>query len=173
MKLQIQHPDGGGYGSPVVDSPSVSSAPLSDGRPACALLPPPAAHHFSGISKAIRTIREEYSRPLTIPSLARECGMSVRSLHRRYRDVTGTTIGKDLLARRLKAAAEMLRENDIKLEPLAMETGLRNAKNLCRLFKEYFGLTPGQWKDSHRRSRIPDGWLQSPAITHENSIGLV
>lgn len=106
-----------------------------------------------GIRKAIRTIRDEYSRPLTVSSLARECGMSVRSLHRLYRSVTGTTIGQDLIARRIEAAAMMLREDDIKLEPLAMEIGLRNAKNLCRLFKEHLGLTPGQWKESfHRRN---------------------
>jgi transcriptional regulator GlxA family with amidase domain len=106
---------------------------------------------FPGISKAIRTIREEYSRPLTVSSLARECGMSVRSLHRLYRAATGNTVGKDLLARRIEAAADMLREDDLKLEPVAMETGLRNAKNLCRLFKDHFGLTPGQWKESFHR----------------------
>ena len=103
---------------------------------------------FPGITKVIRTIREEYSRPLNVSTLARECGMSVRSLHRAYRAVTGNTVGRDLLNRRIEAAADMLREDDIKLEPVAMETGLRNAKNLCRLFKEHFGITPGQWKES-------------------------
>lgn len=103
-----------------------------------------------GISKAIRLIRHEYSRPLTVSSLARECGMSVRTLHRLYRSVTGNTIGKDLVARRIEVAAEMLRGVDVKLEPVAMETGLRSAKNLCRLFKEHLGLTPGQWKETRR-----------------------
>ncbi|MCW1922435.1 AraC family transcriptional regulator [Luteolibacter arcticus] len=106
-----------------------------------------------GIRKAIRTIRHEYSRPLTVSSLARECGMSVRSLHRLYRSVTGNTIVQDIIARRIEAAATMLREEDVKLEPVAMETGLGNAKNLCRLFKEHFGLTPGQWKESFHGRR--------------------
>lgn len=112
-----------------------------------------------GISKAIRLIRHEYSRPLTVSSLARECGMSVRTLHRLYRAVTGNTIGQDLVARRIEVAAEMLRGGDAKLEPVAMETGLRSAKNLCRLFKEHLGLTPGQWKESYHRevSRPPSG----------------
>lgn len=108
----------------------------------------------SGVSKVIRKIREDYSRPHTVSSLARECGMSVRSLHRLYRAATGNTVGKDLLARRIEVAAEMLREDDLKLEPVAMETGLRNAKNLCRLFKEHLGLTPGQWKESFHGSCI-------------------
>ncbi|RYD65728.1 MAG: AraC family transcriptional regulator [Verrucomicrobiaceae bacterium] len=107
-----------------------------------------------GIRKVLRTIRDEYSRPLTVSSLARECGMSVRSLHRLYRSVTGTTIGQDIIARRIEAAAAMLREDDVKLEPVAMETGLGNAKNLCRLFKEHLGVTPGQWKESFHGPRI-------------------
>jgi len=106
-----------------------------------------------GVRKAIRTIRYEYSRPLSVSSLARECGMSVRSLHRLYRSATGTTIGQDIIARRIEAAAMMLREDDVKLEPVAMETGLGNAKNLCRLFKEHLGLTPGQWKESFHGRR--------------------
>ena len=106
-----------------------------------------------GIRKVLRTIRYEYSRPLSVSSLARECGMSVRSLHRLYRSVTGNTIGQDIIARRIEAAAMMLREDDVKLEPVAMETGLGNAKNLCRLFKEHLGLTPGQWKESFHGRR--------------------
>ena len=106
-----------------------------------------------GIRKVLRTIRYEYSRPLTVSSLARECGMSVRSLHRLYRSVTGTTIGQAIIARRIEAAALMLREDDVKLEPVAMETGLGNAKNLCRLFKEHLGITPGQWKESFHGPR--------------------
>ena len=134
---------------PDASVPDCLDATLADEEDASSLLA--GEENFPGISKVIRTIREEYSRPLTVTTLARECGMSVRSLHRAYRAVTGKTVGRDLLNRRIEAAADMLRE-DIKLEPVAMETGLRNAKNLCRLFKEHFGLTPGQWKDSFHRS---------------------
>jgi len=143
MKLQTHHSEIFGDDDPVAESQDVSVPGFSAIGFHC---------EFPGISKAIRTIREEYSRPLTVSTLARECGMSVRSLHRGYRAATGNTVGKDLLTRRIEAAADMLREDDIKLEPVAMETGLRNAKNLCRLFKEHFGLTPGQWKDSFHRS---------------------
>jgi transcriptional regulator GlxA family with amidase domain len=156
MKLLTCYPDSSG------DEPSEAEAPASSGtydwsntlsgrrafpeRPSVEV-----GCDNPAIYKAILKVRDEYSRPHTVSSLARECGMSVRSLHRLYRSVTGKTIGKDLIARRIEAAADMLREDDIKLEPVAMETGLRNAKNLCRLFKEHLGLTPGQWKDSFHR----------------------
>lgn len=104
-----------------------------------------------GVFKAIQKIRTEYSRPLTVPALARECGLSERSLHRLYRSVTGNTVGKDLMARRIEVAAAMLRDEDVKLEPVAIESGLGTAKNLCRLFKVHLGVTPGQWKESFHR----------------------
>ena len=157
MKFEIGHPESPGTGMALAEAATASS-PVGDDRPRAhprrknsPSSDRPSRHSSEldagGISKAILTIRNEYSRPLTVASLARECGMSVRSLHRLYRSVTGTTIGKDLVARRIEVAAEMLRDG-VKLEPVAMETGLRSAKNLCRLFKEHRGLTPGQWKHS-------------------------
>jgi len=112
---------------------------------------PTQASALPGVFKAIQTIRNEYSRRLTVSSLARECGLSERTLHRLYRSVTGNTVGKDLTARRIEVAAAMLREEDVKLEPVAIESGLGTAKNLCRLFKVHLGVTPGQWKDSFHR----------------------
>lgn len=160
MKFEICLSEGSGDSVALAEAPAASPAAYVDrvpARPALTLLRGSGTVPecgIPGISKAIRMIRNEYSRPLTVSSLARECGMSVRTLHRLYRSVTGNTIGQDLVARRIEAAAEMLREVDVKLEPVAMETGLRSAKNLCRLFKEHLGLTPGQWKESVHRQGV-------------------
>lgn len=156
MKFEIGLTDGSGDCVVLSDAPAASSIDYGDrvaarrGGTAGGDRGMNLECEIPGISKAIRLIRHEYSRPLTVSSLARECGMSVRTLHRLYRSVTGNTIGKDLVARRIEVAAEMLRGVDAKLEPVAMETGLRSAKNLCRLFKEHLGLTPGQWKETRR-----------------------
>lgn len=100
-----------------------------------------------GISKAVLKIRRDYSEPLTVFSLAKESGMSVRSLQRLFRVVTGTTVSEALMERRLNAAAHLLRETNFKQEPIAIEAGLGSSKNLGRLFKEHFGVTPGQWRE--------------------------
>jgi len=153
MKFEICLSEGSGDSVAIEEVPvGLSDRDTVPSRSAAALrnAGAPLECDVPGISKAIRMIRHEYSRPLTVSSLARECGMSVRTLHRLYRSVTGNTIGKDLVARRIEVAAEMLRGVDAKLEPVAMETGLRSAKNLCRLFKEHLGLTPGQWKETRR-----------------------
>ena len=100
------------------------------------------------VSRTVLRIRRDFAEPLTVVSLAREAGLSVRSLQRLYRETTGTTISQALKEKRLEAAASLLRETTFKLDPIAMETGLGNAKNLWRLFKEHFGVTPGQWREA-------------------------
>ncbi len=100
-----------------------------------------------GISKAVLKIRRDYSEPITVASLARDSGMSVRSLQRLFRTTTGTTVSDALMERRLDAAANLLRETNFKQEPIAIETGLGSSKNLGRLFKEHYGMTPGQWRE--------------------------
>ncbi|WP_193212555.1 helix-turn-helix domain-containing protein [Luteolibacter marinus] len=155
MKLDACCQDGAGECDSTADSADFSARETDDWIVRDTADDDPASRaacDYPGVTKAIETIHNHYSRPLTVSSLARECGMSVRSLHRYYRAATGNTIGKALVARRVEAAAEMLREDDIKLEPVAMETGLRNAKNLCRLFKEHIGVTPGQWKEAFHGS---------------------
>jgi AraC-like DNA-binding protein len=106
---------------------------------------------IGAVSMVSRTIHDQYRRPLTVGSLARECGLSERSLHRHYRAATGRTIARDLLDRRLEVAAELLRSRGAKLEQVAAEAGLRSAKNLCRLFKLHVGVTPGRWKETNGR----------------------
>lgn len=102
-----------------------------------------------GINKAVQIVRSQYFKDICVPSIARECGMSVRNLYRLYRVSTGNTIGKDLMNQRMQAAKSLLLNPALKLEPIAVETGLGNARNLCRLFKEHFGQTPGQWRASY------------------------
>jgi transcriptional regulator GlxA family with amidase domain len=159
MKIHTSHPEAPGDAAASVHSTSEAArgsgswqreGPARRGATTTGRL---STGHLPGVLKAIQTIRNEYSRPLTVSKLARECGLSERSLHRLYRSVTGNTVGKDLMARRIEAAAAMLRKEDVKLEPVAIESGLGTAKNLCRLFKVHLGVTPGQWKESfHRQS---------------------
>lgn len=104
---------------------------------------------FTGVHKALDIIRTSYTRNLNVPSIARECGMSVRNLHRLYRSVTGSTIGRDILHLRIEAAKRKLMMEPLALDPIAAAVGLGNSRNLCRLFRKHLGRTPGQWRSVH------------------------
>ena len=101
-----------------------------------------------GVSRAILRIRRDFAEPLTVPLLAREAGMSIRSLQRLYHSLTGSAISEDLLNKRLDAASDLLRATDLKLEAVARAVGLGNANRLCRLFRIRFGCTPNQCRMS-------------------------
>ena len=97
-----------------------------------------------GISHVISRIERDFAEPLTVPQLAREAGMSVRTLQRLYHTTTGSAICEDLLNQRLEGASKLLRDSDLKLEAVARMVGLGNASRLCRLFRARFGRTPNQ-----------------------------
>ncbi|MDB6078042.1 MAG: AraC family transcriptional regulator [Akkermansiaceae bacterium] len=99
------------------------------------------------VAKTLMRIRRDYAEKLTVPTLAKEAGMSVRTLQRVYGSVTGSSISDDLLKRRLEVASSLLRETSLKLESIARAVGLGSANHLCHLFKERYGQTPRQWRE--------------------------
>ncbi len=98
------------------------------------------------VRKAFLLIRREFSSRLTIREIARRCGVSVTGLQQKYRDETGMTIARTLRQRRLAEALVLLRETNLKLDAVAMETGFGSIKNLWRLFRQEYGVTPGEWR---------------------------
>lgn len=102
------------------------------------------------VARTVRRIRRDFSEPLSVRILAREAGISVPLLHARYSKMTGVTIMRSLREIRLAAAAARLREGCLKLESIADETGLGDVRNLFRLFKEHYGVTPTQYRELHQ-----------------------
>lgn len=109
------------------------------------------------IAQAVQIVHSQYCTQLCVPAIARKCGMSVRNLYRGYRDSTGSTIGQDILRLRMQDVADRLLNTTAKLETIAEATGLGNASNLCRMFRKYYGQTPGEWRmgQESRLSQTP------------------
>jgi LacI family transcriptional regulator len=105
------------------------------------------------VAKTLMRIRRDYAEKLTVPMLAKEAGMSVRTLQRVYGSVTSSSISDDLLKRRLEVASSLLRETSLKLESIARAVGLGSANHLCHLFKERYSQTPRQWRDQDQEAQ--------------------
>ena len=98
------------------------------------------------VREAVLLIRREFASRLTVREIARRCRVSTTGLQQKYREETGTTIARTLRERRLAEASALLRETNLKLEAVALETGFGTIKNLWRLFKQEYGVTPGEWR---------------------------
>ncbi|MGP3988438.1 GlxA family transcriptional regulator [Streptomyces sp. 3N207] len=89
-------------------------------------------------------------RPLTLTDIARQSGMSVRHLHRRFRASTGTTPLSWLLWARMERARELLETTDLPVERLADITGFGSAVSLRAHFRRRLGTTPTAYRRTFR-----------------------
>lgn len=103
-----------------------------------------------GINNALRQLRQHFRSPLNLDALARTARLSVRGLQAGFRRELGRTIQAEWTRLRVAAAAELLEETDLKLDAVAADTNLGDAKNLCRVFAKAYGLSPDAWR---RRAR--------------------
>jgi AraC-like DNA-binding protein len=93
---------------------------------------------------------------LSVLSLSRDLGLSVRSLQRRFQQA-GVSPRAYILARRLEAAAARLRgvehPGHICITDLAYSLGFNDASYFSRAFHEHYGLAPTGYARRHRAPR--------------------
>jgi transcriptional regulator GlxA family with amidase domain len=83
--------------------------------------------------------------------------MSVRSLQHAFRKELGCTFQDELSRLRLAAATHLLEQTDLKLDAVAADSNLGDAKNLCRVFAKVHGISPNEWRRQHRPGSVPPG----------------
>lgn len=105
-----------------------------------------------GVSQAMRYIRENFREPLTVDRVAKAVGMTGRGLQKALQNEAGLTLVKEITRLRLEAAMRLLEDSEANLNVIAAETGLTDAKNLCRLFQRCHGITPRKWRVNKRRA---------------------
>ena len=90
--------------------------------------------------------------PPRLHTVAREARCSVRTLQRRLRDA-GLTYTRVLDEARLEAAAQLLREPELRVVDVAVDLGYSDQANFTRAFRRWAGISPTQF----RTERQPDG----------------
>ncbi len=83
-------------------------------------------------------------------TLAREMGMGLSTLRRRYREQAGLSLHAQVLQRRIAAARELLGETALPIKEVARRLGYRDIYFFSRQFSQFAGISPG----AYRRSRL-------------------
>jgi AraC-like DNA-binding protein len=102
--------------------------------------------------RARQLLIDEYRKPWTLARLARATGSNRTTLQEEFRILTGMTIHRYLVRRRVSMAAHLLERSDIKASRVSMEVGYRSHGAFSRHFKEITGETPGRYRASRRYS---------------------
>lgn len=82
--------------------------------------------------------------------LARQLGMGLSTLRRRFKDCTGTTLHEAAMRHRLEKARKLLAETDLPIKAIAAAIGYRDVYFFSNQFKHLTGVTPAMFRRSRQ-----------------------
>jgi len=103
--------------------------------------------HANSAVRAVETwLRDNYQRDNAVAGAVAAADLAERTLKRRFKTATGSTLIDYVQNLRVEAAKAMLEESGMAFEDISAEVGYENPGFFRRLFKRRTGLTPSQYR---------------------------
>jgi len=122
----------------------------------------PTSRSLLRIGEVITHLETHYADPISLAELARMAHMSDRSLLRAFQETLGHSPIDYLLRCRVRRAAELLRQGDLRMTEVAFAVGFSDSNYFSRQFRRIMGLSPREFR---RRGFDGDRYNSSPAPT--------
>ncbi|WP_227980568.1 GlxA family transcriptional regulator [Nocardia spumae] len=106
-----------------------------------------------GLAATLQWALARLDSVLTIGDLAKHSGLGERTLARRFHAELGTSPLRWLLTQRIDRARELLEATDFGIDAVARRCGLGSAANLRAHFGREVGVSPSEYRRSHRGNR--------------------
>lgn len=100
------------------------------------------------INKAIAYIENNATSNIQLKEIAIQANLSHFHFHRVFKSLTGDTTKEFLTRLRLEKAALKLKNSRDDIRQIAFDCGYQNHETFTRAFKDYFGLTPVDYRSS-------------------------
>lgn len=104
-------------------------------------------YHERIVSAAMRFVNDHISTA-TLESTALNVNLSQTYLSKLFHKVANTTFSDYLFGCRMKKAAELLGNTACKTYEIALMVGYDNPKNFSRAFKQYYSVSPREYRDN-------------------------
>jgi transcriptional regulator GlxA family with amidase domain len=104
------------------------------------------AHADAAVRQAENWLADHFSEPRAVAAVVATCGTAERSLKRRFKAATGSTIIEYVQNLRVEAAKQLLESSEASSDEIASGVGYENPAFFRRLFKRLTGLTPGEYR---------------------------
>lgn len=142
--VEIVRQDFGHQAANAVARRLVISPHRSGGQAQYVETPVPAPH--SAFSDTLDWAVSRLDQPLVVDDLAEQANMSRRSFDRHFRASIGTSPKAWLNQQRIELAKQVLENESINIEKLAVKVGFDNAITLRFNFNKYVGISPTQYQ---------------------------
>lgn len=95
-------------------------------------------------------LEDNLSRSITLPEVASQFGMSVRSLNRRFKAATNQTPLHFLQEKRLDSAKDLLQTSNLSIAEIAFRVGYQDVSHFTQRFKALMATTPSDYRGTVR-----------------------
>ena len=103
----------------------------------------------SGIISEIKNIVElDYRRDIGLDYVAEKVNLSSTYVSYLFKKETGQTLVKYITDKKMDRAKKMLGDRNLKIMQVAKSCGYENQSYFNKLFKNYFGVTPKQYREN-------------------------
>jgi AraC family transcriptional regulator len=116
--------------------------------------PPGSAHPPSWLRQANDLLREKFSEPLSLSTIADAVAVHPVHLVRTFRRFYRSTIGEYLRRLRIEFAGQQLAATDTPIAAIAVASGFADQSHFTRTFKRLTGLTPAKYRVVYRGAQI-------------------
>ena len=107
------------------------------------------------LGRVLAWIEENLEHSFTVNDLAEHASMSVRTLHRRFRDSTGKTPWDYVMDRRIDRARTLLAHDpEMRIQEASLAVGIEDSNYFSRLFHAKTGVTPRDWSGGGFRRAV-------------------
>lgn len=100
------------------------------------------------VLNAVRFISRNYRSQIGVAEIARAAHISEKYLRELFKSETGKSVQKYLTDTRLSASKTLLSNSKYNIGEVAILSGFGEYRNFARVFKEKFGITPGEYRDA-------------------------
>lgn len=103
------------------------------------------------VLETTRYIQQHLDQAITLNQIAAYIGVNESYLSRAFSSRTGSTIKNTINSIKMEKAKELLANTNLKIYEIAMQLGLENTTYLSRLFHQYTGCTPMEYRSQYKK----------------------
>ena len=104
------------------------------------------------LNRSLGYVYSHFFENITVGDVAEYVGYTPNYFNAKFKESTGVPLGEYLRSLRLTYSENLLRSSEMSVTEIALESGFGNLSYYSRAFKERYGISPREYRETHGES---------------------